>query len=237
MQLFIRFFIAHLLGDFFLQPGKWVNHKEQKKWGSWFLYVHVLIHAALILLISQDIHYWKAAIIIAFSHLIIDGLKLQLQKEHTRRLYFFIDQLLHILVLIAVSAYMQNIPFNMQWLQDDSFLTITAAFIFLVTPASIFIRMVISKWTPLKDDTEAEKKSLEDAGAYIGIMERLLIFTFMMYGQWEGIGFLLAAKSVFRFGDLKESKDRKLTEYILIGTLLSFGIAIVTGLITLHVTK
>ena len=44
---------------------------------------------------------------------------------------------------------------------------------------------------------------------------------------WEGIGFLLAAKSVFRFGDLNNSKDRNLTEYVLIGTLLSFGIAII----------
>jgi hypothetical protein len=45
------------------------------------------------------------------------------------------------------------------------------------------------------------------------------------------VGFLITAKSVFRFGNLKESKDRQLTEYILIGTLLSFGIAIITGII------
>ncbi|TVR27761.1 MAG: DUF3307 domain-containing protein, partial [Balneolaceae bacterium] len=40
----------------------------------------------------------------------------------------------------------------------------------------------------------------------------------------------LAAKSIFRFGDLTRSKDRKLTEYILVGTLLSFLIAIATGM-------
>jgi len=39
----------------------------------------------------------------------------------------------------------------------------------------------------------------------------------------------LAAKSIFRFGDLKEAKDRKLTEYVLVGTLLSFGIALLVG--------
>jgi hypothetical protein len=42
----------------------------------------------------------------------------------------------------------------------------------------------------------------------------------------EAVGFLLAAKSVFRFGDLKDDHDRMRTEYVLIGTLLSFGIAI-----------
>jgi len=55
-------------------------------------------------------------------------------------------------------------------------------------------------------------------------------------GHWEAIGFLVAAKSVFRFGDLKDSGNRKLTEYILIGTLLSFGIAIVTGMIVVGIT-
>jgi hypothetical protein len=45
----------------------------------------------------------------------------------------------------------------------------------------------------------------------------------------EGIGYLLAAKSIFRFGDLTNSKEKKLTEYILIGTFLSFAIAVLIG--------
>ena len=69
------------------------------------------------------------------------------------------------------------------------------------------------------------------------MLERLFVFIFVITGNWEGIGFLLAAKSVFRFGDLKESKDRKLTEYILIGTLLSFGIAIATGMLVLKLVN
>jgi hypothetical protein len=59
----------------------------------------------------------------------------------------------------------------------------------------------------------------------------LFVFTFIITGHFEAIGFLLAAKSIFRFGDLKEAKDRRLTEYVLIGTLLSFGIALGTGLL------
>jgi glucose uptake protein GlcU len=41
----------------------------------------------------------------------------------------------------------------------------------------------------------------------------------------------LANKSIFRFGDLKRSKDVKLTEYILIGTLLSFGSGILCAMV------
>ncbi|MGB5275297.1 MAG: DUF3307 domain-containing protein, partial [Flavobacteriaceae bacterium] len=74
-------------------------------------------------------------------------------------------------------------------------------------------------------------ESLSNAGKYIGIIERLFVLTFLVLGRWEAIGLLITAKSVFRFNDLKESNNRKLTEYILIGTLLSFGIAIGTGLL------
>ncbi|HBQ55653.1 MAG TPA: DUF3307 domain-containing protein, partial [Porphyromonadaceae bacterium] len=96
----------------------------------------------------------------------------------------------------------------------------------------IGIQVLLTNWT--KDICLDKEKSLPNAGRYIGILERLLVFLFVVLGRWEAIGFLIAAKSVFRFGDLKDSRNRKLTEYILIGTLLSFGIAIVTGILTLY---
>ncbi|MEP3044705.1 MAG: DUF3307 domain-containing protein, partial [Nonlabens ulvanivorans] len=45
------------------------------------------------------------------------------------------------------------------------------------------------------------------------------------------VGFLLGAFFLFGFGDLSKAKNMKLTEYVLIGTLLSFGIAILVGLL------
>lgn len=85
----------------------------------------------------------------------------------------------------------------------------------------------MSKWN---FDDDNSNDSLEQAGKYIGILERLFVFVFILINQWEAIGFLIAAKSVFRFGDLSNAKDRKLTEYILIGTLMSFGLAIAIGI-------
>lgn len=91
------------------------------------------------------------------------------------------------------------------------------------------INVLLANWAKALEESEGE--SLVNAGRYIGILERLMVFIFVLTDHWEAIGFLLAAKSIFRFGDLKESKDRKLTEYILIGTLLSFGIALLTGML------
>jgi hypothetical protein len=55
----------------------------------------------------------------------------------------------------------------------------------------------------------------------------LLILTFILTKQVAGIGFLVAAKSIFRFNEIKESDDRKEAEYISIGTFLNFLYAIV----------
>ncbi len=65
----------------------------------------------------------------------------------------------------------------------------------------------------------------------MGFLERLFIFFFVVMNFWQGIGFLLAAKSIFRFGTLKNKREVGLTEYILIGTLMSFAIGISLGLL------
>jgi hypothetical protein len=67
-------------------------------------------------------------------------------------------------------------------------------------------------------------------------MERLLVFVFIFTQHFEAVGFLIAAKSIFRFGDLKEGKELKLTEYVLIGTFLSFGLAIIISLIAANLS-
>lgn len=139
-----------------------------------------------------------------------------------------VDQALHVLVLIGIAYLYTHESFEFIPL-DHSFWLLLTGVIFLTKPTSIIIKNAISIWTP--ENKNSQDDSLSNAGNYIGILERLFVFSFILTGHFEAIGFLLAAKSIFRFGDLKEAKDRKLTEYVLIGTLLSFGIALLAGLI------
>ena len=69
-------------------------------------------------------------------------------------------------------------------------------------------------------------KGIDGGGEIIGLLERLLIFFFVLNGIWSAIGFLVAAKSIFRFGELKDRENRIEAEYILIGTLYSFSFGI-----------
>lgn len=228
MILLIKLLMAHLIGDFLLQPGSWVAAKESKKLRAWQLYAHVFIHFLLIIILVWDIDFIKWALLIAAAHLTIDIFKITRKKSANRSTLFFVDQGLHLLSIYLVWVWYEESPFPFYLLNDVRVLSFITLFIFITLPTSIIIKVAISKWTPHTEDLY--DSSLQSAGKYIGILERILIVVFILIGQWEGVGFLLAAKSIFRFGDLKESKDRKLTEYILIGTLLSFGMAILSGL-------
>src|SRR5450631_6652 len=229
MIVLLKLFIAHFTGDFLLQTEKWVKAKEAKKLDAWQLYVHSLLHGLLFLLLMWDLNFWMWALLIAFVHLVIDSFKLLVQKNNTKRTLFFIDQLLHFISIYVIWLLYEGKYFSFSFLKNEKILLLITLIIFLTKPVSFAVKIFISKWTP---DTVAgdDAVSLQSAGQYIGIFERLLVFVFMITNEWQAVGFLLAAKSVFRFGNLQEAKDRKLTEYILIGTLLSFGIAILTGM-------
>jgi hypothetical protein len=229
--LLIKFFIAHVLGDFFFQSDNWVKEKEEKKLKSPKLYLHVLIHGLLTLILLADIKLFPYAILLMFLHGIIDGFKIVFQKPENKRTWFFVDQLLHFIAIISVWFLLENPQLNFSFLHDSKFWTYLLSILILTFPCSVIIKVLIAKWTPKTVNRVAET-SLQSAGKYIGIMERLLVFTFICTNHFEAIGFLIAAKSIFRFGDLKEGSDLKLTEYILIGTLLSFGLALVISLIT-----
>jgi len=71
-----------------------------------------------------------------------------------------------------------------------------------------------------------DNEELLNAGKLIGNIERVLTLTLVLLNQYEIVGFIIAAKSILRFKDTDTSR----TEYVLIGTLLSFGIAILLGI-------
>ena len=229
-MIFVLLILAHLLGDFILQPDSWVAHKEKNKAKSIYLYIHVFIHAALTFLFLWNLELWWVVVIIGVTHYIIDAAKLIFQKQNNKKLWFFIDQALHISVILGIVIYLNGINFE-NLINQRSILFFTGL-VFLTLPTSVLIRNLLSAWSPItRDHSKIQTESLVHAGKYIGILERVLVFVFIIVNHWEGVGFMIAAKSVFRFSDLAEAKQRKLTEYVLIGTLLSFGIAILTGIL------
>lgn len=230
LELILKITLAHLLGDFVFQTNKMVEDIGDKKLKSFYLYAHIFIHLLLTLILTGfERKYILASIILALSHLAIDIItKIYIKNTLSTISNFLVDQLLHLTAIAVFIRYFHNYNINFKMIFSNQNYLLIIAFVSLTYVAAILIKKIIEIFNyPLPNG------GLKNAGKYIGMLERLFVFGFIVTSFWEGIGFLLAAKSIFRFGDLKENKDIKLTEYILIGTLLSFGIAMLIGLLYL----
>jgi hypothetical protein len=84
-----------------------------------------------------------------------------------------------------------------------------------------------------EDDIEAirafQHRGLADGGKIIGWLERFLVLTFVLGGSYTSIGLVLAAKGIIRYGEIKDAKEQKVAEYVLIGTMLSVSWATLVG--------
>lgn len=230
MELFIRLLIAHILTDFFLQPNAWVQDKKAKKLRSPYLYVHVILTASVAYLLTWDYSLWQIPAIILVTHWLIDAWKVRFGKESPA--YFITDQILHIAVITGCALIYGHFPDTESVLPTLSveILAITLGYLVVTLPIGMIIGMFTRTWRE-ELAVSQNNDSLEKAGIWIGILERVLVLTFVLLNQYQAIGFLIAAKSILRFSDRHETNPRKQTEYVLIGTLMSFGMALFTGLI------
>jgi hypothetical protein len=226
MELF-SILAAHFIGDFFTQTDKGILQREKRGWRAPYMYLHGVIHFALIWLLLWEINAWVIASVIAITHVVIDGLKVFLKGKVGTVQLFISDQFAHIGVIFAAWMLFYNPEFTVTL--SNEWLFILGGFLLVTNPAAYTIGTIMGYWS---DNIEIdENESLPDAGKTIGILERIFVYVAMIIGSPETIGFLIAAKSVFRFGDISKAKNRKLTEYILIGTLLSFLTATGVGLL------
>ena len=74
------------------------------------------------------------------------------------------------------------------------------------------------------------KEKEVEVGKYIGVLERALILIALYINQYSLIPMLLTAKSIIRFPEVSKG-GKEYAEYYLVGTLTSFLLAILTGII------
>lgn len=244
MNLLLRLVVAHLLTDFVLQPKSWVADRQQNKGRSTKLYLHVILTTVMAYIFSGLYSNWIIPLVIFITHLLIDYIKSKAGKDKFS--YFIADQLAHLLVIIILWLSIENIwtdivPFTELVTGNTRFWVITAGYLFVSWPLGIVIGKATQKW---RDQIGREKEKmgiqtlssgeqelgLASAGKWIGICERILILTFVLMSQFTAIGFLMTAKSILRFSE-KEANTQLKTEYVLVGTLVSFATSAMVGVL------
>ena len=230
ITLIILQVIAHLLADFIFQSLRWADLKSERLFNLTLIF-HILIVGVAAYVLSFDVGFWKGALMLMLIHFIIDVLKSFLSIRNTRKNYFFVDQLAHFLSILLV-CYLYQYFSEIQFLFpiNTKIALIIAGFLFCSKPANIFIRFIFSAFSikvPLEESGKTEEQSLPNAGKLIGIVERFLALSLIIVGQYSAVGFIIAAKSILRFNSPQRN------EYVLIGTLLSFGMAFFWGFLIL----
>ena len=249
-EILISLIFGHILTDFILQSNKQVEDKKNLK----VQLKHSLWHAIISCINLWTIRPFYFPILIFSSHLVIDNLKtlvlgekdnIEKKIKHFSLIVFLADQLLHIIVILILSNALANSHFaSAYWYFKYG----EALYIFLLLLIGLILTTVVTSHVipfilePFKKrikpfGEEREKENSEDRGLFyggriIGILERGLIFLFLLINQPSSIGFLITAKTIFRFGEIREAKNRDEVEYIIIGTLTSFFIATILSLLT-----
>jgi len=217
---------SHLLGSLIVQYA-WAPNWRRRPWPAFYSALTVTAVSCLLLggfcLAIQPV--------IFLAHAVVNMLAMYHPSLSLRRLC--LEQSAHfaLLMLLAVSQpgaaqagwWMTSLPPLWQaWY--FAALTFVSGVILCVPGGGILIARLTRRFA--EEMYSSEIAGLTGGGKYIGWLERSLVLLLMLIGQPGGIGFLIAAKSILRFGEIKDPAQRKVAEYIIIGTFLSFGWAL-----------
>ena len=226
VELFICLFSAHIIGDFLLQTSKDVKNKRRLR----ILVKHGATIGALTYVLCGIWNEWGLPFMVFITHCLIDFTKISLAPrfERTPLSLFLADQAAHIFMLVLLGLIFSPPVSSGFWIKHlGSFyprlIVITSGFILSVRTGAMVIEMAVKPFlAQTKEVRSRHAKGLENGGRIIGQLERAMIFLLVIAGQPGAIGFLIAAKSILRFGEIKDRENLMEAEYIIIGTLMSF---------------
>lgn len=216
---------AHFAADFLFQPD-WLQQRKERLWG---VLLHAFISAGAAYLFLQQWTAWPLPVLVLVLHALTDFIKRRCTDTWRA---FCVDQLVHLLCTAAIV----QLCLATGWVQAFSGTGLKAMVLLagfaVAVPGSGFLVGRAALQLQQENGLAGALTGLANGGKLIGQLERALIFILILTGQPGGIGFLIAAKSILRFSEARESQ--KLAEYVLIGTLLSFGLAIAVSSLTLR---
>jgi Protein of unknown function (DUF3307) len=247
MQMLFRtllaIYLAHLLADFVLQTDRLVERKRRRQFSGYLL--HGLVHYISAVLIfgffipgsifASRTHVVIAALVIV--HLLIDLAKIEFTQQGVLLdglLVFLADQCLHFATIVAAAWLLApavpagSVGALLQKARSlpDAFLAIPVIYAAVVFGGGYLIRFLTHSLAESTGGHSPERttEQLQNAGLYIGWLERFLVLTALLLQSPLTVGLLVTAKSIARY---PEFKSERFAEYFLIGTLLSISMAVV----------
>jgi Protein of unknown function (DUF3307) len=248
LRLFLALYSAHLLTDFLFQTRRMVDAKKRGGVAGYLAH-GVVYYITTVLVTAAAIpgafsgRYQAGFVGLVAIHLLIDIAKISLTGAGRVRdgvTAFVVDQALHLLTVWVAACWISEIPV---WsggsallagirAVPDAMMLLGIVYILVVFAGGYVIRFLTKSLLVGVKVANEETPQLQNAGMYIGWLERFLILTAVLWRSPATIGLILTAKSIVRY---PEMKSIRFAEYFLIGTLLSLVEAMAGGLFLLHV--
>ncbi len=237
--LLVLLVAGHVLADFLVQTETVARGKET---GAGALLRHgiatLLTHAILLL------PYWNTGVLLGIAglavvHTFADWARHAMEGGIAERALpgFLLDQLGHIAVAVLLwwlfvrSGVHESAAI---WFSPGAaavtvkVLAVASGYVFCWKGGTAVVRKLLARYPQVLPETKEGERGEYAMGRTIGVLERFVVFTLVLFGQWGALGFVIAAKSIARF---KELENQSFADYYLMGTLASVFSAIVVGIV------
>ena len=227
--------LAHLVGDYILQWDGLARWKSRELKG-------VLAHGLIVLLVTAafslplDMNWWPWVLLIGLSHTVIDaiplwlGKRIPLQTAGTLALArFLVDQTLHLgvsIMVLTASGYVTPSVLAADLaatLRRQPELAYLLGYTFITMPAWVLTRFAVYGLVKgsMPDFSQADKK-------YVGILERGLITTFVVTGQFVLVPVVSLPRLILEAPQVRASQQAM---FYVAELLASVTVAVAIGLL------
>lgn len=245
LETLIALLFAHVAADFVTQSRGMIAAKRQPP--VFALHIVCVAIFAVLAVGAGSLGAWAAVAMVVVSHAGLDALKIQPRIEAWAAAgpfgplqLFALDQAGHLLFIGLASLFWPHAFAQGFW---PTLLTpaharlmlsgvvLIGGFWLATRVGDLMLALLMAGFHRLHRamDGGDDSPQMPGAGAWIGWLERTLVFLFVLLGQFNAIGFVIAAKSILRF---QYAREPRVSEIVIIGTLASFGWAIVVALLT-----
>jgi hypothetical protein len=225
--MIIAMFLAHLVGDYILQWNRLATWKSRELKGV-MAHCLVVFFITWLFILPFNTAWWPWVIFIGVAHFLIDAVQLRVKLPIPELARFALDQLAHFVIITAALAgggyldlatLLQN---SQAMLQSDLLLIYLLGYAFITMPAWVVVKFAAYGLV------QGSAPQFGDTSKYLGIMERVLMTTFVTIGQYLLVPLVILPRLLMEWPQV--ANDDRASVY-LAELLASVTLAVIVGIL------
>ncbi|WP_420630877.1 DUF3307 domain-containing protein [Candidatus Leptofilum sp.] len=224
--MIIAMFLAHLVGDYILQWNSLAAWKSRAMAG---VIVHCLVVLAVtwLFILPFNPGWWPWVIVIGVAHFVIDAIQLRVKLPIPELARFGLDQAAHFIVItlalagggyLNLAVIVQN---GLALLQSDLLLIYLLGYAFVTMPAWVLVKFTAYGLV------QGTAPQFGDSSKYLGILERLLMTTFVAVGQYLLVPLVILPRLLMEWPEVAQDEGAPV---YLAELLASIALAVSVGI-------